>query len=90
MPKKRLEGIMHDPGTLGHISAYNMDNTILLYNYGLTLTFFMPKKNNRSSKFGNSSPFPFPCLFSTSTIEIKNGEYTQVITNILGPANRHP
>ena len=33
----RLEGIMHDPKgsalcllTLGHISAYNMDNTILL------------------------------------------------------------
>ena len=40
MPKyvPRLEGIMHDPEgesalcllTLGHISAYNMDNTILL------------------------------------------------------------
>ena len=38
MPKyvPRLEGIMHDPKsalclpTLGHISAYNMDNTILL------------------------------------------------------------
>ena len=34
----RLEGIMHSPSgralcllTLGHISAYNMDNTILLY-----------------------------------------------------------
>ena len=37
MPKyvPRLEGIMHDPSalcllTLGHISAYNMYNTILL------------------------------------------------------------
>ena len=36
----RLEGIMHSPSgrplcilTLGHISAYNMDNTILLYKY---------------------------------------------------------
>jgi hypothetical protein len=36
-PKGRLEGIMHDPKgsalcllTMGHISAYNMDNTILL------------------------------------------------------------
>jgi hypothetical protein len=35
----RLEGIMHSPLgcalcllTLGHILAYNMDNTILLYN----------------------------------------------------------
>jgi hypothetical protein len=42
MPKyvPRLEGIMHSPSdralcllTLGHISAYNMDNTILLYKY---------------------------------------------------------
>jgi hypothetical protein len=43
MPKyvPRLEGIMHSPLpgralcllTLGHISAYNMDNTILLYEY---------------------------------------------------------
>ena len=41
MPKyvPRLEGIMHDPKsalcllTLGHISAYNMDNTILLYKW---------------------------------------------------------
>ena len=36
----RLEGIIHSPSgralcllTLGHISAYNMDNTILLYKY---------------------------------------------------------
>ena len=33
----------------------------------LTLTFFMPKKKNRSVKSGNSSPFP--CLFQTSTID---------------------
>ena len=43
MPKyvPRLEVIMHSHGsgralcflTLGHISAYNMDNTILLYEY---------------------------------------------------------
>ena len=42
MPKyvPRLEGIMHSPSgralcllTLGHISAYNMNNTILLHNY---------------------------------------------------------
>jgi hypothetical protein len=32
-----------------------------------TLTFFMPKKNNRSAKSGNSSPFQ--CLFPTSTID---------------------
>jgi len=42
---------------------------------------FYAKKNNRSAKFGNS--FPFPCLFPTSTIEIKNGEYTQVIAKTL-------
>ena len=42
MPKyvPRSEGIMHSPSgqalcllTLGHISAYNMDNTILLYKF---------------------------------------------------------
>ena len=42
MPKyvPRLEGILHSPfgscimpSNLGHISAYNMDNTILLYKY---------------------------------------------------------
>jgi hypothetical protein len=41
MPKyvPRLEGIMHSSGgalcllTLGHVSAYNMENTIALYKY---------------------------------------------------------
>jgi hypothetical protein len=46
MPKyvPRLEGIMHSPSdralcllTLGHISAYNMDNTIVLYNWSLEI-----------------------------------------------------
>ena len=46
-----------------------------------TLTFFMPKKKNRLAKSRNLSPFP--CLFPTSIIEIKNGEYTQVITKTL-------
>jgi hypothetical protein len=60
MPKyvPRLEGIMHSPSghaiyllTLGHISAYNMDNTILLYNYNMIFmgkldTFSLSSQND--------------------------------------------
>ena len=51
----RLEGIIHSPS--GHISAYNMDNTILLYKYYLIVLFTYQCSSiwsEHSSKTGNN------------------------------------
>jgi hypothetical protein len=83
MPKyvPRLEGIMHSPSgrglcllTLGHISAYNMDNTILLYI--LYCPCYMPKYVPRLEGIMHSPSSRGLCLLTVGHISAYNMDNT--------------